>query len=185
MGRRRKDHMKPYSMYVPQHIFWIVVSKCFVDSSSLIHMKKEAVCISLHTNALGKGMDPSVLSQLWVNSGADWVFLALVRQRVNKKENTEFTPVLLRLNIDLWSHPARDVGIGLIYIKKTVRFYFVTFHMMMAWLFILRTLLCTGSWYQKLLQVCWHSLEMPSITAIYPVSTPFKTMDLVGLGYFI
>ena len=35
--------------------------------------------------------------------------LTLVQQPVEKKENSEFKPVKLRLKIDLVSHPARGV----------------------------------------------------------------------------
>ena len=44
--------------------------------------------------------------------------LALVRQSVNEKENSDFKPAFLRLKIDLVSHPARDRGIWLIHILK-------------------------------------------------------------------
>ena len=50
---------------------------------------------------LGKDMNPSVVSsQLWVNSRANWVLLALVRQPVWKKKKTEFKRVVLSLKID-------------------------------------------------------------------------------------
>ena len=45
--------------------------------------------------------------QLWVNSWAD-----LVKQLVKEKENSEFRPVKLRLEIDFVSYPARAEGLG-------------------------------------------------------------------------
>ena len=50
--------------------------------------------ISLSTNALGKGMNPPVLTQL----GS----LALVRQLVQKKEDSAFKPDILCLKILNW-----------------------------------------------------------------------------------
>ena len=38
--------------------------------------------------------------------------LALVRQPIQEKENSEFKPTLLRLKIDLVSHPACGRGFG-------------------------------------------------------------------------
>ena len=34
---------------------------------------QEAICISLGANVFGKGINPSALPQLWVNSRADWL----------------------------------------------------------------------------------------------------------------
>ena len=40
-----------------------------------VQILDKAVCVSLHANALGKGINPFLfLSQLWVNSRTDWAF---------------------------------------------------------------------------------------------------------------
>ena len=66
-------------------------------------------------------MNPLILFslQLWVNSRADWFSLALVRQLVLEKENSEFKHAKLRLKIDLVSYPARAEGLVNMYICKT------------------------------------------------------------------
>ena len=57
----------------------------------------KVVCISLCANTLQRGMNPS---QLWINSQT-FGSLALVRQPVKEKENSEFKSALLHLKIDL------------------------------------------------------------------------------------
>ena len=52
----------------------------------------EAVCISLLVYVLEKSrkyISSRNTRQLWVNSWADWIFLALVGQSVKVKENSE------------------------------------------------------------------------------------------------
>ena len=44
-------------------------------------------------------------------------FLALLRQPVKEKENSDFKPVVFHLKIDLVSHPAHGGGIGRIHIQ--------------------------------------------------------------------
>ena len=44
-----------------------------MESTTRVQHLDEAICISLHANALGKIMNPPGLSQLWVKSSADWV----------------------------------------------------------------------------------------------------------------
>ena len=40
------------------------------DSTTRFHTLDEAVCVSLHTNVLRKGMNPAFLSLIWINSRA-------------------------------------------------------------------------------------------------------------------
>ena len=49
-----------------------------MESVTQIQILDKVVCISISTNALGKGMNPSVFQphpQQWINSKEDWVLL--------------------------------------------------------------------------------------------------------------
>ena len=46
-----------------------------MESATQVQTLDEVVCVSLHMNTLGKGINPSVPShEQWVNSRADWFF---------------------------------------------------------------------------------------------------------------
>ena len=57
-------------------------------------------------------MKQSVVPSLAVGKQDRLGSSASVRHTVFEKENTELKPDLLRLNIDLESHPARSGGVG-------------------------------------------------------------------------
>ena len=63
------------------------------------------------TNTLGKGMNPIILPPAMVKQQDRLGSLALVKQLVWEKENSEFKPVKLRLKIDPVSYPARAEGL--------------------------------------------------------------------------
>ena len=42
-----------------------------MDTATRVQILDETDCISHSTNSLGKGMNPIILPQLWVNSRAD------------------------------------------------------------------------------------------------------------------
>ena len=67
-------------------------------------------CILHSTNTLGKGMKPIILPPAMGKQQDRLGSLALVRQLVQEKENSEFKSVKLRLKIGFVSYPARAEG---------------------------------------------------------------------------
>ena len=59
----------------------------------------------VYANAIGKGMNPSVLLSTMSKSSSRLGSIALSRKPVQEKENTKLQPALLQLKIDLVSHP--------------------------------------------------------------------------------
>ena len=76
-----------------------------MESATQVQILDKAICISLCTNALGKGMNQSVPSQLCADDRADWI-LQLWLSNEPTKRRTEFKPALLHLKFNPVSHPA-------------------------------------------------------------------------------
>ena len=51
-----------------------MVSSKEMDTVTQVQILDETDCISHSTNTLGKGMNPIILLQLWINSRAVWFF---------------------------------------------------------------------------------------------------------------
>ena len=74
-------------------------------------------CVSLHANALGKSTNPSLFSP-YKRLG----YLALIRQQISEKENSEFKIALLHLKkltlcltlsvAEGWDKYAHSLGVG-------------------------------------------------------------------------
>ena len=54
----------------------------------LMSRVQKAVCISLSPNALGKGMNPSSLPQLWVNIGLSQIISTLIKYNLFMNNST-------------------------------------------------------------------------------------------------
>ena len=81
-----------------------------MKSAMHVQIPDEVVCAFFDTKALGKGLDPLLHSA--VLEKAKQGSLALVRQLVWEKENSEFKPAVACSKIDLVSHPACGGGVG-------------------------------------------------------------------------
>ena len=69
-----------------------------MDLVTSVQTLDEAVFISLYANNIGKGMNPSGLpSAINKKPGRLGSLVALVRQPVYEKENSEFKPAILHL----------------------------------------------------------------------------------------
>ena len=68
------------------------------------------VGISLHVNAFGKDLNPPVIPSAIGKKYGRLDSLALVRQLIWEKKNSEFKPALLHLGTDHVSHPANGKG---------------------------------------------------------------------------
>ena len=76
------------------------------------------MCISVHANTFDKGTNPSLL--LYLTTLGKLLgrldSLALARQPVLEKENSEFKPAVLHLKIDLELYPTHGNGVVLSYV---------------------------------------------------------------------
>ena len=89
-----------------------------MESATPVQILDETVCISLCANALGKSMNQSVLFPALSKLSGRLSSLALIRQAI-KKENSEFKPDVLRLNIDIVFHHAHDGEVRLVHTQKS------------------------------------------------------------------
>ena len=76
-----------------------------------VQILDETDSLSHITNTLGKCMSPTTLPPASGNYSDRVVSLTLVWKPVGEKENLEFKPVKLRLNIDNVSHPVHSQGL--------------------------------------------------------------------------
>ena len=86
---------------------------------SKVHLLDKTVCILLHTKALGKGRNPSLLPTSW--------------ERQPAQKETEFKPAVLCLKTNPVSHSARARSVWQIYIFSKVN------HRYSVFLFLLST----------------------------------------------
>ena len=86
-------------------VYWL--SSQEMDTATRVQILDQTDCISHCVNTLGKSMNPIILLPAMGKQQDRLGSLALVRQLVQEKENSELKPVKLRLKFDLVSYPAR------------------------------------------------------------------------------
>ena len=93
-----------------------------MESMIRVQILIEALYISLRGNALGKGMNLSVLLSNSEKIGDQTVLFSLSKP-FEEKENSELKPLVLLLKIDFVSYPARRGGFGQISTKLYIYIY--------------------------------------------------------------
>ena len=84
-----------------------------MDSANRVQIQDEADCISHSINTLEKSMNLIILPPVMDKYQDSMCALALVRQPVWEKKNSELKPVITPLKkFDLMSHPAHEEGLG-------------------------------------------------------------------------
>ena len=86
--------------FLLSQLFWLEIKNiptvrfeiCLIEMklATLVQILNKAVCILLHANALGRSMNPSLFLL-----SMELRFLALIRQPVEEKGNSEFKPSLM------------------------------------------------------------------------------------------
>ena len=71
-----------------------------MESATRVQILDDDVCLSLHTNAAWKCIDPCSPYSLQYGG---LVSLSLIEQTISEKKNSEFKPILLLIKIELVS----------------------------------------------------------------------------------